>query len=397
MTPAEDVLRRSLAASGLPSAGWSALPAAIRDRAFFSSRVESVRFLDAARARVAELLAGARNADGAITSRAQAVSDVMRAARDAGIATGKGGLQDPGSAARAALVVETNAAMAAGRAAAEISNSYGARLAFPAQELVRVEARARPRNWRAIWTARGGVLRDGRMVALKGDPVWTAISRFGHPYPPFDFNSGMGLDDVSFDDAVALGLIEPSYRPPVESPLKAFNDGLEADLKVGDGRLLGELRKMFGDQIRNDNGVIRWRQDLIRDAFTSGKPFSIKLGEASGDLLSRIPASVPAQSLAGKPLTITQDWLDRKRKDGTDHRAHFAPIEAHPGDIPLTLSDLELLPEIWRRPDKAEKVGKHRIMLSMGASDGGTYRAVVDYEGRPQLKTFYKEGEKKGP
>ena len=219
MNPSEIVLRKNLVASDLTSERWASVSAALRDRAFFSSRVQSVRFLETCRARVAELLAAAKNADGATTSRAQAVSDIMRAAREAGIATGKGGLTDPGSAARAAVIVDTNAAMAAGYARAEQANSYGARLAFPAQELVRVEARQRPRDWRRKWLSNGGKLYDSRMVALKGDPVWTAISRFGHPYPPFDFGSGMGVEDVSFEDALALGLVKDDYKPPPKSPL----------------------------------------------------------------------------------------------------------------------------------------------------------------------------------
>lgn len=213
----------------------------------------------------------------------------------------------------------------------------------------------------------------------------------------FDFNSGMGVEDVSHDEAVELGVIDDDYQPPEKSPLKAFNEGLTAEMKVGDGSRLGKLRKIFGDQIRNDNGVIRWRQELIREAFTSNKPFAIRLGEATPDFLSRLPGSVPAQSCAGKSLTVDQSWLNRKRKDGTDHRAHFYPITDHPEDIPLTLSDLELLPEIWRRPDKIERVGKSRVMLSMDALDGGTYKAVVDYgdDIRVRLKTFYKVGQQK--
>ena len=395
MTPEETLLLRNLASSGLPSAEWSRIPAALRDRAFFSSRVESVRFLDACRTRIAELLAAAKNADGAVTSRAQAVSDIMRAARRSGIATGRGGLLDPGSAARAALIVDTNAAMAAGYARAEIANAYGARLAFPAQELVRVEPRRLPRNWPAIWQARGGTLHRGRMVALKDDPVWLRISRFGHPYPPFDFNSGMGVEDVSRDEAVELGLIHDDYRPPEKAPLAAFNEGLQAELKVGDGNLLGELRRILGDQIRNDNGTIRWRQDLIREAFTSQKPFTIRLGEATPDFLALLPDSVPPDNFTRKALTIDQTWLDRKRKDGTDHRAHFRPIAEHPEDLPLTMEDLELLPEIWRRPDGVERVGRTRVMLSMKALDGGTYKAVVDYESNLYLNTFYKIGPQK--
>lgn len=392
MTPEETLLLRNLAASGLPSAEWARIPAALRDRAFFSSRVESVRFLDACRTRIAELLAAAKNADGAVTSRAQAVSDIMRTARRSGIATGRGGLLDPGSAARAALIVDTNAAMAAGYARAEIANAYGARLAFPAQELVRVEPRRFPRNWPAIWQAHGGTLHRGRMVALKDDPVWLRISRFGHPYPPFDFNSGMGVEDVSRDEAVDLGVIPDDYRPPEESPLAAFNDGLQAEVAFRNDGAWQALRRAFGDLIRQKDGKIAWRNDLIREAFTSNKPFTIRLGEASGALLDKLPESIPAQALAGKQLTVTQTWLDNKRKDGTDHRAHFYPLESDPRNIPLTVEDLERIPSIWREPD-AVRTGtssRIRILLEQTALDGGVYKMVVDIKNSPYLVTLFK-------
>ena len=70
----------------------------------------------------------------------------------------------------------------------------------------------------------------------------------------------------------------------------------------------------------------------------------------------------------------------------------FTELADQPNDIPLTVADVELLPELWRRPDKIEKVDKTRLMLSMGAADGGTYKAVVDVGGeRAKLITFYKE------
>jgi hypothetical protein len=43
----------------------------------------------------------------------------------------------------------------------------------------------------------GGQIFGGRMIALKSDPIWTAISAFGTPYPPFDYNSGMWVHGPS--------------------------------------------------------------------------------------------------------------------------------------------------------------------------------------------------------
>lgn len=392
LTPAEIIIRKNLVTHpDLTSDDWASISTGIKDRAFFSSRVESVRFLDVCRTRIAELLDGARNQDGAITSRAQVVSDIMRAARESGIATGTGTLTDPGSASRAGVIVDTNAGMAAGYTAALQSNTFGARLAFPAQELIRIEERRVPRNWSARWTAAGGHLYQGRMIALKEDPVWTKISRFGTPYPPFDFNSGMGVEDVSYEEAVELGVIKEDYQPPEKSPMKAFNEKLEADCEFKSDYNWTLLKTIFGDQIRQDGDKIVWRQDAIKDAFLSRKPFSMKLGEATPDLIGKIPDSDIALHTATQQLIIDGSWLDNRRQDDSDHRTHFYPLESDDRNIPLQLSDLELLPDIWRHPDKVEKVSKTRLMLSMRATDGGMYRVVIETENTDaRLVTFYK-------
>lgn len=67
-----------------------------------------------------------------------------------------------------------------------------------------------PRPWRERWKEAGGKLYDGRMIALRNDPIWRKISRFGSPVPPFDFNSGMGLEEVNRFEAEALGVELPS-------------------------------------------------------------------------------------------------------------------------------------------------------------------------------------------
>ena len=78
-------------------------------------------------------------------------------------------------------------------------------------------------------------------------------------------------------------------------------------------------------------------------------------------------------------------------QDDSDHRTLFYPLESDDRNIPLQLSDLELLPDIWRHPDKVEKVSKTRLMLSMRATDGGMYRVVIETENTDaRLVTFYK-------
>ena len=183
MTPSEYILRKSVVTQGrMSSTDWDLMDAAIKERAFVSSRVESVRFLDVCRSRIADLLENRRDADGALVSRARVVSDIMHAARNAGIARGTASLSDPGSYARANVIIDTNAGMAAGYVQAELANSHGARMAFPAQELLRFEDRDKKRDWRSRWTAAGGKFYGGRMIALKGMgwhlALWQSLSAF---------------------------------------------------------------------------------------------------------------------------------------------------------------------------------------------------------------------------
>lgn len=97
--------------------------------------------------------------------------------------------------------------------------------AYPALELLRAFDRLVPRgstdkpmddDWPTRWEAAGGELVDGeRMVALKSDPVWQALGdgeggyddALGNPFPPFAFNSGYEVNEITTDEAIELGLM----------------------------------------------------------------------------------------------------------------------------------------------------------------------------------------------
>ncbi len=73
---------------------------------------------------------------------------------------------------------------------------------------MRIASVKEPRDWPARWRAAGGQFYgNGRMAALKDDPIWRRISAFGEPTPPFDYGSQMGLSDIDAGEAVELGLI----------------------------------------------------------------------------------------------------------------------------------------------------------------------------------------------
>jgi len=129
----------------------------------------------------------------------------------------KGTLQDLRSFRRMNLIVETQLSLMQGAGLAWRGHTPDRMATFPAWELVRVLPRAVPRDWPSRWMLSGGRLTDdGRMLALKGDPVWGELGSYenftdalGVDHPPFAFQSGMGWREISEADALALGVTGP--------------------------------------------------------------------------------------------------------------------------------------------------------------------------------------------
>ena len=255
--PIEEFTRRREAPAWARTAEWDTVPAQLRRRAFFSAAVADARALSAERDAVAALLRRERAPDGRLLRRDMVIRDMRRLMQARGLDTGApDALTNPAAEARIKLVIDTNRAQAQGYARFRRSSTGGALLAFPAQELVRVRRSTVERPWLSRWNGAGGTLVNGRMVALKTDPIWTALSRFGTPYPPFDFNSGMGVRDVSRREAIRLGLIAEDWSPPTD-PVADFNAGTEADASRIHPDLLAQLTTLFGDQVTRQGNRLR--------------------------------------------------------------------------------------------------------------------------------------------
>lgn len=361
MTAAEKILQKALVTSGIGADEWNSIQAGFRDRSFFSARVTEVRILDAMRGGVAESLSGNLSA-----------SEFRKAVREALFKTGydagdaRGTIKDLMTKARLDLVYNTNREMAQGFVQHLQATSEGALAAFPAYELVRAERRKAPRNWPEIWKSKGGKLyQDRRMIALKTDPIWTRISRFGIPHPPFDYNSGMDLVSVSRGECLALGVIDE--RTPKQKPPKLdFNENLQATVPMEDGSPeAARLKAAFGDQVKFDGNVAHWQGELIRDVF-DGRLRSAKLG----------------RGYDGRNLSISHSII-------RDHISkHVGGNEKDSRNMPLSRSDFELIPAMWRKPDRVARED-NRDHLEFDAFDGGVLHLIVDpVKG---ISTFYKQ------
>ena len=165
-----------------------------------------------------------------------------------------GGISNPASIRRLDLIIDTQRQMAA--SVANIAAETPATLEeWPAVELTRFVGRGAPRSdWHERWQAAGdavgwegaakdaGGFPDWRMVALKGSPIWAALGNgvggyrdtLGNPYPPFAYGSGLAWADVSRDEAIELGLIDPEVGravpgEPPEAPSLSPSDADIAD------------------------------------------------------------------------------------------------------------------------------------------------------------------------
>jgi len=223
------------------------LSAEIRSQSFYSARTAHKGYLSDAARMIKNLVSGDTVEDpdtGALRPRAKGEGFNPSLVRtrmqnylkeigytpDAGT---EGGLTDLSSDKRVDLIIDTQTKMAQGYARHEAAQDPDVLEDFPADEMYRQRASKKKRDWDIIWNTKRAELgdatsaslatsKDGPFVALKNDPIWTAISRFGTPYPPFDYSSGMWVRDA--DDALAerLGVLRHGAKPaPAHAPLSA--------------------------------------------------------------------------------------------------------------------------------------------------------------------------------
>ena len=326
--------------SVLRTAEWSRVPLALRERAFFSAGVESARFLSDARQGVLDVLTFAREktrGGDALIDRSSLIAKLRDVAKREGIPVDPkkaGGLQDITSRARLALILDTQLAQAREFARWKAEQDPDILDAFPAQELVRIETRDIPRKWLEKWLQRGGKLYAGRMIAAKGDRIWPAISRFGTPWPPFDFNSGMGIEDIDRDEAEALGVIAPGQIiPPGEQD---FNAGLEASARGLGPAEKAQLKSVFGNQVNITGDRIRWTGQAVPPPVPAPAP-SPAPAPTPAPVAQPSPApTLAAVSAAGPAVSAAADLTFKTKAEKKRYEEFFKILDTVHGDGALS-------------------------------------------------------------
>jgi hypothetical protein len=221
-----DLKRRGLMPTTLSAAQLEILDAQVRTQAFFSARVSQLEILSGMQDLLTSLVRGESPGPGQYTDPAtvrlklkQMLAEMDYRPADPG---DEGTIKDLRTDGRLNLIIQTNEKMATGLGQFLQATDPDVIDAFPAWELVRVEDRIEKRDWKARWRNAAGesgdaladqvLRRTGRMVARKDSPIWAKLSRFGIPQAPFDYNSGMDVEDVGRREALDLGVIERSTR-----------------------------------------------------------------------------------------------------------------------------------------------------------------------------------------
>lgn len=314
--------------SVMRSADWQAMPQELRDSAFFSAGVTNAAFLAQQKASIRDMISRARETNAAGESmwkmdRAQFVKQLRVMGEAVGIPHPdgrKGGINekditDPLSIARLKLVVNTQLEMAYGQGQYLAAMDEDVLQEWPAWELVRITPKKAPRNWLERWQAAGGTLHEGRMIALKTSPVWTALSRFGKPHPPFDFNSGMGVEEIDRDTAEQLGLLSMPAKSALPQKLSTLQEGLEASVKGVDPAMRKQLQQVFGGQVTIEGDTAKWAPRKL--PFKQPPSFEPSKGGGRIDVDAKLAKAVEKAVLNNKPFTSGRPSLDVPAKAQT--------------------------------------------------------------------------------
>lgn len=225
------------------------LEPAVLERATFSATLELARALDGIERGTQAILAGK-------TDQATVRLELKKIFEREGYTAAPeiaGTLQDFRTDERLNLIIETNVELARGYGQWLQGQQADVLDEWPAQELIRVRDAEKPRDWQQRWIDAGGVFRadsGNRMIALKNDPIWSRLSRFNLPYPPFDYNSGMDLRDVDRDEAEALGLLDAGTVLLPQD--RDFNADLQAAPAVRSNWLVEGLEATGVGEFRDD-------------------------------------------------------------------------------------------------------------------------------------------------
>ncbi len=227
-----------------------------------------------------------------------------------------------------------------------------------AYRLFRAGHAAAPRDWTTRWQQAYAQLspqeqqyatsgnNEADLCALKISRIWSLLSRFGTPYPPFDFNSHMRLKSLTRQECTALGIlpIDPAEQASIAAAQTAATPSLNEHTQASVPSLDPDLRTQLATALR---GIATLSGNTLTMVDQNGtKPYS---WQQIGSVISAPnPAAPQLQLLAFR------DWA-----------ANPARFSRH-ADDPAPLDEVEDLTRLLSR-----------ITPSPSASGSPTLRHII--------------------
>jgi hypothetical protein len=335
MTPEEFLALRVPQPKALTTAQWDVVRADVRERAFFMAGVAQAQTLDLFKGEIDTVLRG----EISVAEFRKRMREGLEKLGYKAPAGKEGTIHDLRSVQRLNVVAETNVRLAQGYAG--YYRQHAARDVWPAQQMYRQTLKKEPRDWPRRWketaartAAPASSYNVSKMAGLIDSAIWTDLSRFGVPYAPFDFGSGMGTRMLDRKKTEAMGIAIPRPIPPDhDAPAKSFNDGLKQEVPLNDEEakiLLKEtmegLADVEGDTVTYrdpngtipitpqkvadviatpNNGKIPLRQKAALAAYQEGGPGAIKPGSAKEIYLSRLIHRIEGQARVSSPPALS--------------------------------------------------------------------------------------------
>jgi len=261
--------------SRMTSKQWTLIPAAIRDRSFFASRVASARFLTSAKKFLTDFMIGTKeevmSPDGvkSFAFKAGGRADFVKKMQDFAISEGMGDplpegvgrgqrgvipeIKDIASNRRLKLIYDTNIQSAYGYGNFEASIDPAITDAYPAWRFVRTGVVKEPRPLHKRF--------EGEVRRKDDTKFWLEMNKkeiggLGVPHGPWGFNSQMDVQEVGRREAVELGLIKKNQK--IRSPKSAFNKKLSVSEKRMDSGIFKKLKKAMGAKMKLTAGKLLW-------------------------------------------------------------------------------------------------------------------------------------------
>lgn len=291
------------------------IPQALREQSFFSAQTVYADHLSNTRDDITKALEGGM-------SPAQIRTNMKRRLGELGYQPDpdkRGSLEDLSSDMRTALIINQNTQRAQGYAKWRSLQDDETLQDFPALELYRAVNKDKVRDWRTRWnearaqlgdgntTATYATSKEGPFIAMVNDPIFALVSRFGSPYDPLDYNTGMRQRPISRAKAKAAGVIldtelATELAKPARDPMQ---DVVSSSVEGMDEDIVREWAKPFGDRATVSGGRVYVAPaasviDQVASAAKAGQSASAAFGVLGGQAkavsdaaTSVIPANTP--------------------------------------------------------------------------------------------------------